>query len=137
MNGDCPTVVPVNKEKKAHIKNMILKQKFNPPKRGSGIKLPAYFRSSVNATPQMSSAYCSTNYSSNNMQQKIFLPASLQQRIYKMVHDNRQVILQNFSEMSFLTNSTFCTRIVLFKPEECKCMKLYNMLLAGSANPDH
>jgi hypothetical protein len=119
------------------MKNMILKQRVHPPKRGSGIKLSAYMRSSVNATPQMSSAYCSANYSSNNMQQRIFLPVSLQQRIYKMIHDNPQVILQNFSEMSFLTNSTFCTHIVLFKPEECKCMKLYEMLLAGSANPDH
>jgi len=93
LNGGCPTVVPVNSEKSEHIKNMVLKQKVHPPKRGSGMKLAARFRSSVNATPQMSSAYYSTNYNRNNMQQGIFLPASLQQRIYKMVHDNPKVIL--------------------------------------------
>jgi len=85
----------------------------------------------------MNSAYYSTNYNSNNKQQRLFLPASLQQRIYKMIHDNPKVILQNFSEMCSVTSSTFCIHIVLFKPKECKCMKLYKLLLAGSASPDH
>jgi hypothetical protein len=136
MDGGCPVVVPLLSEKSAHIKKMVEKQKYHPPKRVSGIRLPAHCRY-VNATPQMSSAHHSTNYNSNYKQQRIFLPVSLQQRIYKMIHDNPKVILRNFSEMCAVTNSTFCNRIVLFKPREYKCMKLYKMLLAGSASPDH
>jgi len=129
-------VVPVLSEKTVHIKKMVQKQKYHPPKQGSGIKLPAHRRYSVNATPQMSTAHYSTNYNSYDKHQSLFLPASLQQRIYKMIHDNPKVILQNFSEMCSVTNSTFCIRIVLFKPKE-SCTKLYKMLLAGSASPNH
>jgi len=88
LNGGCPIVIPVISEKTAHIKKMVKEQKFHPPKRGSG-----HCRSNVNATPQINSAYYSTNYNSNNKQQRLFLPASLQQRIYKMVHNNPKVIL--------------------------------------------
>ena len=76
----------------------------------------------------MSSAYYSTNYNSNNMQQMISLPVSLQQRIYKIIHDNPKVILQNFSEMFSLTSSTFCIHIVL-KHEE---YRLYEVVQNAS-----
>jgi len=120
LNGGCPIVVPVLIEKSAHVKKMVQKQKYNPPKRGSGFKLPAHCRSSVYAIPQMSSDHYSTNYNSNDKQQHIFLPVSLQQRIKKMIHDNPKVMLQNFSEMCSVTNSTFCICIVLLKPKERK-----------------
>jgi hypothetical protein len=95
---------------------MVQKQKYHPPKRMK----PTAYRHSVNATPQMSSDYYSTNYNSSNMQQRMFLPSSLQERIYKIVNENPEVILQNFSEICTLTNSTFCIHVVLFKAEEHK-----------------
>jgi len=99
LDGGCPIVVPVNSEKSAHIK----KQNIDPPKQVSRTRLPTLCRSSVNATPQMSSAY----YSTNNVQQQTCLPLSPQQRIYKMINDNRKVTLQNFSKMCSLDSGTF------------------------------
>jgi hypothetical protein len=126
----------VQSDKSAHIDTMVQEQKYHPPKRLSRIKHPAH-RWFVKAPPQMSSEYYSSSYNSSNVQQGTFLPASLQERICKIVSENPEVILQNFSEMCSLTNSTFCIHVVLLKAGEHKCMKFYKMIFAGSASPDH
>jgi len=90
----------------AHIK----KQNVQPPKQVSGINLPAH----CSETPQMRSAYCINSYNSNNVEQRLFLPLSLQRRICKKIRYHPKVILQNFSKMCSLTSSTFCICIVLF-----------------------
>jgi hypothetical protein len=54
-----------------------------------------------------------------------------------MIRENPKVILQNFSEMCSLTNSTFPIQVVFFKAEEYECTKLCKMLLSGSASTGH
>jgi hypothetical protein len=115
---------------------MARKEVVHPPTPVPGIKLPAHCGTSVNAIQQMSSAYYSTNYNSNYKQERTLLPLRLQEELFRRIRDNPKVILQKFSEMCSLTSSTFCIPIVFFKLKECKCMKLYKMLLSGTASPD-
>jgi len=81
----------------AHIK----KQNFQPPKQVSGINLPAH----CSETPQIWSVYCMTSYNSNNVQQQLFLPFSLQRRICKKIRAScREYQSRPLSKNYFLAN---------------------------------
>jgi hypothetical protein len=103
FRGGSPTVVPVASKKSSHVDALVQKQKINPPKRGNYCKAP-FRRSSVKLPPETNSGNCINN---NDMKQKILVPHSLQQTVYKMVLENPKVILSTSSEMCSLINSTF------------------------------